>query len=249
MFAVGRPGSGKSTAIRHIIELAKNKQYAATHERDYTILLKMSKQTEHCAKFCTNEHEGFDVVDFSVLNVALKELETQINDLTNTQEYDVILVEFARDSYKEAFGKFSRVMLENAYILFVEAELNVCIERVRQRAAALYGPDHHFLSKGIMTTYYKQDHLSYMKNSFEDDFKLKNHRVKTIYNDTLVEKLEAEAEEFAERIFQEVRNQRCLKAEKLETQQTTIALEDEKASQKRIVDVAVTPNQEVLAIA
>ena len=251
VFAVGRPGSGKSTAIRHIIELAKNKKYVAIHIRDYTILHAMSKQEEHYAKFRPNKYEGFDVVDFSVLDIALCKLEEQINVLIDAEEYDIILVEFARDDYKTAFKKFSPTLLKNSYILFVEAELNTCIERVRERAVLLHGPDHHFLSTNIMTTYYRQDHRSYMENLFEDDFRLeKNHYLKTIYNDSSVEKLEEEAGKFTERVFQEVHCQRSMTIEESQVDLCIIpVVNSEEVSQEQVVDVATVASLEVFAIA
>ncbi len=242
VFAVGRPGSGKSTAIRHIMTLAKSHKYITTHMRDYTILLNMSEQDEHREKFYKNEHNGFDVRDFSVLDIALSKLEKQIKILAASEEYDIILVEFARDSYKEAFRKLNPVLLENAYVLFAEARLDVCIERVYQRAVALYGPDHHFLSNDIMTTYYQQDHWLYMNNAFKDDFGIKEHCLKTIYNEGSLETLELESEQFAKSIFQDVCCQRRVKAKMQSTQEYSSHREPEAKTE---TDKVIFHNQEI----
>ena len=227
VFAVGRPGSGKSTAIRHIMALAKSK-YVTTHLRDYTILLSMSKQDEHLTKFCLNEHEGFDVTDFSVLDIALDQLEEQILYLSKSDEYDIIFVEFARDAYEKVFQRFSPALLKDAYILFVEAALNVCIKRVYERAVELHGPDHHFLSDKIMMTYYKEDHWFYMNNFFEEQFGIKRQHLKTIYNDGSLPQLEANSEAFAVNIFQEV----CRQKEDNEEATQRISQQQEIAAEK-----------------
>lgn len=227
VFAIGRPGSGKSTAIRHIMELAKSK-YVTIHIRDYTILLSMSKQDEHRAKFRKNKYEGFDVTDFTVLDTALEQLEEQILYLEKSGEYDIIFVEFARDAYEKAFQKFSSTLLKDAYILFVEATLNTCIKRVYERTVELHGPDHHFLSDNIMTTYYKEDHWLYMNNFFEEQFGIKGQHLKTIYNDGSLLQLEANSADFASSIFQEV----CRQKEDREVTSQRVSQQQEIASEK-----------------
>ena len=205
MFSVGRSGSGKSTAIRHIKLLAESKKCSTTYISDYQILLDMSKQAEYREKFCLNQYNGFDILDFSVMNIALEELERRVAVLNDSQEYDVILVEFARDAYSESFHMLqSASLLKNAYVLFIEAELDTCIKRIYERVFKYQGPDCHFLSENIMTTYFRKDNLLYMSNEFERQFDIQKHHLKVVYNQGSVEALEMEVEDIARHIFQDV---------------------------------------------
>ena len=205
MFAVGRSGSGKSTAVRYITQLANDRKVSTTYISDYTILQEMSMQIEHRKKFRLNEYNGFDVLDFSVMDLALEELVRRVNELYASQEYDVIFVEFARDTYSNAFRMFaSASLLNTAYILFVEAELDTCIERIYRRVLKSHGPDFHFLSDGIMRKYFWQNNLLYFTSKFEREFSLLKRRLKIVYNQGSVEVLEIEAKDIAECIFQDV---------------------------------------------
>src|SRR6266566_6758631 len=80
VFVLGRPGSGKTTAVRHIIKLAQNRGWFAIRIKDYDILYGMFQaDTEH-KKFRPVAHGGFDVLDFSVLDTALEKLQKIVQD-------------------------------------------------------------------------------------------------------------------------------------------------------------------------
>ncbi len=210
VFAVGRPGSGKSTAVRHMMDLAKLNSFSTIHIRDYTILKGMSEGEEHKAKFRANEREGFDVVDLCAFDIALDQLMLYIDNLEQSKEYDVIFIEFARKTYKDSFEKLNRCLSNNYYILFVEAQLETCIKRIDERTTTLRGPDHHFISDEIMMSYYNVDNLHSMNDMFAEQLGLSYSRLKAICNDSSLKKLKKEANDYAQTIFQDVNSQKKL---------------------------------------
>ena len=208
VYAIGRSGSGKSTAVRYIKQLATDKNFSSAAISDYATLLTMSKQEEFKEKFRTNEYKGFDVCDFSVMDIAFEELISNIKRLDASQDYDVIFVEFARDTYREAFRKLdSASLLKNAYILFVEASLDICVERIYKRVFKDHGPDYHFLSEKIMRTYFQQDHLSDISSDFENWFDIHQYHLKVIRNEGSERALETDVKDITEHIFQEILSQ------------------------------------------
>lgn len=203
VFVPGRPGSGKSEAIRNIVELANSKKLSTMRLKDYSILHEMfvldkGKETR---QFHQTDYGGFDVCDFSVLDTALEQLDKKIQ--TEEKKADLIFIEFARQDYKKAFKLFEQTSLDTSYFLFIESELEDCIDRIYRRVYERQKPDHHFVSEYIMRTYYNEDNWSYMKNTFEKDFGIQEQHVKTIYNDNSLKKFLEEVNAFASFLFQQ----------------------------------------------
>ena len=161
---LGRPGCGKSTAFRHIEKLALSVGWSAIHLNDYDILCDMFHREQlfpsnySKKKFRATEHGGFDVVDFSVLDEALKELEKRVRQRFH-QADEVVVIEFARDNYDRALQIFKRDFLQDAYILFIESGLNTCLQRVQDRVAHPHSEDDHFVSEHIIRDYYQKQVL------------------------------------------------------------------------------------------
>jgi adenylate kinase family enzyme len=158
LFVMGRPGSGKSIAARHIAELART-DWEIVHVRDYEILLDMYKNDTY-QKFRPAEYEGFDVIDFSVLDEALAEVQRNVRQYTIStvqSDWTLIIVEFARDDYPVALKLFAPDVLRDAYFLFVDANMENCIERIYRRATNPREQDNHFVSEKILRTYYSKD--------------------------------------------------------------------------------------------
>lgn len=171
LFVLGRPGCGKSTAIRHIIELADRRNYFTYHIKDYDILLKMYKQDVRHEKFCPADWDGFDVTEFSVLDTALQQLEANVQNPEevplSSERVEIIMIEFARNDYVKALSNFSSDFLKNAYFLFVETDLETCIERIhRRRTNTSLDSDHHSVSDFIMRSYYHTDNWSNIVQTF-----------------------------------------------------------------------------------
>ena len=156
IFLLGRPGSGKSSAARRIEKLVR-KSCSVVRINDYDILQEMSETDD--SKFRKVAYGGFDVLDFSVLDVALKEEERKAKNkatLTN-----LIIVEFARSDYYEALKKFSRAFLQDAYFVFFDTDVETCIQRIRCRVKNKVTSDDYFVSERIIRSYYAKQEFSY----------------------------------------------------------------------------------------
>lgn len=181
LFVLGRPGSGKSTAIHRISELASRRNYSTHHIKDYDILLEMYKQDVRHEDFCPADWDGFDVINFLVLDAALQKLEEQVLNLEKVSsslgQKEIIMIEFARDDYVKALNNFSPDFLKNVYFLFVETGLETCIERIHSRRANNSpNTDHHSVSDAIMTNYYHTDNWSDVVPMFSGQhYALKNN--------------------------------------------------------------------------
>jgi nucleoside-triphosphatase THEP1 len=86
LFILGRPGSGKSTAYRHIKEFIKKRYvgWSTSRYNDYDILYQMFKieklglNVSKQKQFSAREYDGFDVIDFNVLDDSLKLLQKKV---------------------------------------------------------------------------------------------------------------------------------------------------------------------------
>src|SRR5437868_2129522 len=103
VFIVGRPGSGKSTAAHCLAMWAKDFGYLTTHINDYDILKEMFRADTDHKQFRPTEHGGFDAIDLSVLDTALKEVEGKAQESLSSQAMHLVTIEFARDDYHDAF--------------------------------------------------------------------------------------------------------------------------------------------------
>lgn len=158
VFVFGRPGCGKSRAARRIVKLAKLRHYSASRINDYPILRGMFREDTAGKQFRALEgHEGFDVIDFSVLDTALKIVEEKA--LRYERFSDVIVLEFARSDYEAALKQFSREFLKDAYFLFIDTDVETCIQRIYHRVAYSATSDDYFVSEEILRSYYSKQHF------------------------------------------------------------------------------------------
>ncbi len=187
LFILGRPGTGKSRAARHIVELAKKHNLSVKRINDFCILQEMCDEEEHRQKFDRQkEQPGFDVVDPSVLDIALEEVQTRARDAM--QEYDIVIIEFARDNYVKALSKFSSSFFEDAFFIFLDSDVSMCIERIRLRAAVPSTPDDYPISNKIFSSYYKRRVFpTLLKAQLVLNFALRRCRVLTINNSSTLD--------------------------------------------------------------
>lgn len=171
VFLLGRPGSGKSSVAQLIDMFAKDKGRFTHHIFDYKLLqeLFLQEEAEDIApekrKFRPKgpkECYGFDVIDFSVLDTVLEMMAEQVRKekQASSGRNKLFLIEFARDDYSHALQKFGPDLLEDAHLVYLHADVDTCIDRVRQRVD--YQPDsyNHFVSDNIMRGYYSKDDWS-----------------------------------------------------------------------------------------
>ena len=205
VFILGRPGSGKSTAIRHIKTVVEEQYqgWSGIHFNDYDILQEMFRvenlfqiDTRH-RRFHPREHGGFDVLDFSVVDTALKELEKQVRRRYSTKD-ELILIEFARNDYGKAFEQFSSSFLQNAYFLFIEADLKTCMHRVHERVAHPTTADDHFVSDDILTNYYNEQSIP---SNLKIDYGIDRGKVKVISSRGSIQSFFEKVDQFVNFIF------------------------------------------------
>src|SRR5207247_9239096 len=122
LFILGRPGCGKSTVARYITKLAQHEGWVPTFYSDYKILYRMFQAEMH-KPFCPQQHfepvdyNGFRVIDFSVLDPALHIIQKRaIASLNDCDPYTqrLLVIEFARNDYFQAFSQFDPVFLQDA---------------------------------------------------------------------------------------------------------------------------------------
>lgn len=155
---LGRPGSGKTTAARHLAKLAADKGLVATHIDDYEILQENFRADTLHQRFrpvsCNGEYSGFDVVDFGVMDEALEETEVRARKrIAAVPSRGLVTIEFARDDYLQALKRFSADFLQDAHIIFFMVDTETSVQRVHQRYLKT---GHHFVSEHILRSYYKE---------------------------------------------------------------------------------------------
>ena len=208
LFILGHPGSGKSTAYRHIKELIeqKFKWWSTNRFNDYDILYEMFQFEQRYLyflkkkQFSKTDHDGFDVRDFTVLDTALKELEKQVRLRCSPSKDEIIIIEFARDDYKQALKQFSPNFLKDAYFLSIEADIQTCIERVKKRVMLPQSSDDHFVSEDILIKYYGRRSAPI---NFKTDLhvEIDKKRVKTINSRGSLEAFNTKVEQYIEPII------------------------------------------------
>src|SRR5260370_27739335 len=72
------------------------------------------------------------------------------------EENRLFLIEFARKEYGPALHKFGAGILQGAFLFYIKAEMETCLERVHQRVRD-GSPFGHFVSDEIMKGYYRSD--------------------------------------------------------------------------------------------
>jgi hypothetical protein len=151
----------------------------------------------------TTKYDGFDVIDFSVLDAALKELSRKFEEsISSARKNDLIIIEFARNDYSKALKLFSRGQLQDAYFLFIEANVKNCIKRIRVRAAYPRTPDDFFVSKKILKDYYNRDYREFITSRLKADFSIAK-QIEIIDNTGSMKEFLEKVRRFAERVLEQ----------------------------------------------
>jgi|SRR5215467_4194132 len=192
LFILGRPGSGKSTVARYITKLAQHEGWVPTHYSDYNILHNMFQAELHNPS-CTQQHfepvdhDGFRVIDFSILDPALQTIQKRaaasvaatLRDC-NLYAQRLIVIEFARDDYIDALRQFDPAYLHDAHFLFLDCDVDLSIQRIHDRVAHPESADDHFVSDDIITGYYQKDSTSNMIRALADQFILNEQKMRHV---------------------------------------------------------------------
>ena len=202
VFVLGRPGSGKTTAVRHIIELTERRGYPVSRNKDYDILYEMFLTDIRQEVFYPADYGGFIVHDFSVLDIALEKLENKVQAEIASIERGLFIIEFARSDYREALKHFTPDFLKDSYFLFVAAKVEICIQRIHKRVTCSNKLDNHYVSDIIVRGYYGKDNSEYMMHNLARDYGI-SKKVEVIKNNDTMQVFVEHISQFAEVIFRQ----------------------------------------------
>lgn len=188
LFVLGLPGSGKSTIARYIRSYARDKSWETNRFNDYAILQDMFLADNECKQFKPADLGGFDVLDHTAFDTALKVLEQDVNQyFVSAKSDEIILVEFARNDYQKAFHLFSQVFLEDAYFLYLDAEIDICRQRILNRITNPGCDDDYYVSEYIFDAYYHGDNGQCLSYILEREYKINKQLVLVIDNNCSLE--------------------------------------------------------------
>jgi hypothetical protein len=176
--------------------------------RDYEILLGMFKDDVEHKRFRPTEYDSFEVTDLSALDEALKKIERIVNIALSSNIDKFIFIELARDNYQVALKQFTKEFLQDAYFLFMEADIETCIQRIHKRAFQHVSGDQldiriddHFVTDKVMRDYYCLDNKGYMIIDFKQDYGIEKD-IKVIENIGSVDELNKEVLRFINLIIE-----------------------------------------------
>ena len=211
VFILGRPGSGKSKVAQFIQEFVSEQGWMAQHIYDYTLL-----QALFLEEIATNTpieqrkfrprgpeaSHGFDVTNFQVLDNVLYHMAHGVNtgELAPPGEKKLLLIEFARNMYAEALNKFDVRLLQDAYLLYIDADMEICIERIRQRVGD-GSRFSHFVSEEIIRSYYYKGTTPQTIFQLKSAYYLDDRQVQVIHNVGSWDDFLHEIGEFSARLF------------------------------------------------
>jgi hypothetical protein len=189
LFVLGLPGSGKSTAARHIVTLAHNNRFAPKRFNDYEILYQWSLDEANGERFRTSPdgYQGFDVLDPGVYNDALRDLEKSVlqSEEQTSEDQGLIIVEFSRDDYYKALKTYFPAYLSAAFFLFIKADFPTCIQRIKRRANNPQTRDDHYVSERFFESRSNKQidqSLHSAISKLEEHFNVSGNRCKVINN-------------------------------------------------------------------
>jgi len=186
LFILGLPGSGKSAVARYISMRAKDRQWSTTHINDFAILYKMFEEDTE-GQFRPASYGGFDVLEFAVFDTALRKLEQKVNGyIFPANSERLLLIEFSRNDYQKAFHQFSYEFLQDAYFLYLDAEISTCKRRILERIANPSSEDDFFVSEYIFDAYYNEDDGRSISQILAGDYGIEKQRVEVIENNGLL---------------------------------------------------------------
>lgn len=199
IFVIGRPGSGKTTAVDYITSLAKSHQKSVFVINDYNILHQMSLLDTKHLRFISTDFDGFDVIDFLVLDEVLQNIE---HDVSLKNSCDLVTIEFARNEYSRPLSLFSNDFVKKSFFLYLDVDTETCLRRIHERVfnSNKIG-DHPSLSDNKFREYYGANSKQYITTAFKTDYALEDKQVVIIQNDGTKEEFLQEIEQYCKDII------------------------------------------------
>jgi adenylate kinase family enzyme len=187
LLILGLPGSGKSSMARYIATYLENKNWESTRFSDHKILQKMFHTDSEGKQFKAADHDGFDILDLNVFDIALQRLEHAVNQhLLSAKQGEIVLIEFSRNDYLRAFQQFSDTFPQDAYFLYLDVDIETCKRRILERTANPSSEDDFFVSEYIFNAYYNEDDGRSIPQILARDYGIGKLRVEVIDNNGLL---------------------------------------------------------------
>jgi thymidylate kinase len=197
VFILGLPGSGKSLASRFLMSLLRERGWNTYRFKDYDILLEMFREDTTGSNFNGTPYNGFDVLNLSVFDEALHKLEEKVSTyIPYTMHNELILIEFARANYSHALKQFEPAFLRYAYFLFVQSDIEICINRISERVRHSNSLDDHYVSPYIFDKYYRHNNDASILSDLVTSNGIDDRSIKIIENNRSLANLETELEQF-----------------------------------------------------
>lgn len=197
LFVLGLPGSGKSTVAREIAKYLDKVGWKSSRINDHAILEQMFHDDIECKHFKPADHGGFDIIDLKVFDAALKVLEkAAIKYILPTIPEEIILIEFARNDYRKAFGLFSHEFLQDAYFLYLDTKIDDCKKRIRDRISNQTCDDDYYVSEYIFSAYYNKNIGQSVPQVLERDYSIDKQRIMVIDNNRTLQEVSSEINSF-----------------------------------------------------
>ena len=206
VFVFGRPGSGKSTVARclEMVTRDRGESWSVFRINDYKILDSWFRADKEHITFRPREYDGFDILVPEIYDEALKVLKREVQEHKPSGDNELIIIEFARCDYQHALELLGTDFIKNAYFLFLEADIKICMQRVNERVRHPSTLDDHFASEFVFECYkqgnYVTSHVSMLKTVFGiDDRKIRvidNSKIRS--KDDLLDEMKAFVRDLAE---------------------------------------------------
>jgi hypothetical protein len=158
VFILGRTGSGKSTTARFLGEVARCLGWSVRSFNDYYFLRDMYL-TDITHRFRPTENDGFEVLDLSVYETAIRLLAQQVRSYYYENKQTLITVEFTSNNYREALRLFDSELLRDARFLFLMADLNTCLERTSKRIVHKTTEDDYYVKDTVLLRHYPSPYM------------------------------------------------------------------------------------------
>ena len=186
LFLLGRPGSGKSTVRRYITKIAQHEIWSPYPISDTKILQDMCAADREHIHIRPTECGGFEVLDFSILDNALKIIEGRVEKALERHELDrprIAIIEFARRDYVQALSQFAPSFLKDAHFLILESDVDTCMERIYERTKFPMFDDDTNVPANIMTGYYQADPTHETVRQLQETLRLNSHQIQLMRTD------------------------------------------------------------------
>ena len=187
LFVLGMPGSGKSTVAQEIARYLRDVHKRDTsYVNDYDILLKMYQEQHN--RFLPAEYGGFTIADPTIYNEVLQKLKWQVEEVERQAAADanrLILIEFARSNYRQAFQFLGADFLIGASFLFLDVAVDTCMGRTLER---VFKPEceknknDYFVPKSVFDRYRLSNNSKYLRCDFKADYQVAEERLAIITN-------------------------------------------------------------------